>query len=408
MRGTNAEGVASDLSVALPLALDVSAVPRRPAGAGRYIVELAKALGRSEDVATTLVTRADDRERWLGVGAARVVSPVPASRPGRLAYERLWLGRFEGRLDAPAIAVHHGPHYTMPALPPAIGRVVTVHDLTFFDHPEWHEQTKVRLFRSAIRRAARVADVVVCVSTTTARRLAELVETEADVVVAEHGIDHDRFRPADGSPSSEAGESGDVAALAEAGFAPEAELLVHVGTLEPRKGVVDLVGAFDRIAGDHPSLELVLAGLPGWGAAAVDEATERSRFGGRIHRLGWVDDGLVTALMRRGAAVVYPSYEEGFGLPALEAMACGARLVTSSGTAMSEFAGGAAWTAPAGDSEALAVAIRSALRATSEEAGRRREEGLVRSSRFTWEASAAHHVDAYRLAAAKAAGRRRR
>ena len=176
--------------------------------------------------------------------------------------------------------------------------------------------------------------------------------------------------------------------------------MLHVGTLEPRKGVGDLVAAFDELTRSAPTSRLVLAGLPGWGAAGVEAAIARSRAPERIRRLGYVADEAVPALMRRAAVVAYPSLEEGFGLPALEALACGAPLVTSSGTAMSEFAGPAAWTAAPGDRRGLARALTAALGSDEAERARRRLAGTERASVFTWHRSARAHIAAYERPAA--------
>lgn len=376
------------------VALDVSAVPASPAGAGRYIVELARALDRAGAVDLTLVARRGDGERWGALAPhSRLCAPVPAPRPARLAYERLGLARRVGALTDPAVEIYHGPHYTFPAgLRTAV--VVTVHDLTFIEHPEWHERAKVPFFSRAIRRAAAEADVVVCVSTTTAGRLRELVDVRAELVVAEHGVDHRRFSP--GPP--------EVSLLpAEA----RGELVVHVGTLEPRKGLVELVGAFDRLAATRPDLRLVLAGQPGWGAAALEEAVRSAHHRDRIVRLGFVPDEVVVALLRSAAVVAYPSREEGFGLPALEALAAGALLVTTAGTAMAEFAGAAALLAPPGDAEALAGTLLEALDLPAAERAARVNAGVAQAARFTWEATATAHLRAYELAAERAARRRR-
>ncbi|MHB8457851.1 MAG: glycosyltransferase family 4 protein, partial [Acidimicrobiales bacterium] len=221
----------------------------------------------------------------------------------------------------------------------------------------------------------RAADVVICVSATTANRLAELTDVRAVLVVAEHGVDHERFGP--GRVEQSALPEGILRA-------PESELIVHVGTLEPRKGIVDLVKAFDEVALDHPKAVLVLAGLPGWGTSEVSDAIAASSSRNRIQVLGFVPDDTVIALMRAARVVAYPSLEEGFGLPALEAMAVGAPLVTSERTAMAEFAGEAGWLAPSGQPRALARVIRAVLGASQEEVSRRREEGFARARMFTW------------------------
>ena len=112
---------------------------------------------------------------------------------------------------------------------------------------------------------------------------------------------------------------------------------------------------------------------------------------------GYVSDELVAVLMRRAEAVAYPAFEEGFGLPALEALACGTPLVTTKGSAMAEVAGGAAWLVAPGDVEALAEVIEEAVSGGSEVA-RRVAQGAVVASSHTWEASARGHLEAYKLA----------
>lgn len=386
--------------MSLAVSLDVSAIPPRPAGAGRYALELTRALSAEIDLSLTVVARRDDTARWQALGPSRLINPVWATRPGRIAYEQWLLGRSLGRLTTPPIAVHHGPHYTFPRHVGPIASVVTIHDLTFFDHPEWHERAKVPFFRRAIRRAAAEADVIICVSRTTAERLNDLLDPAGEVAVIPHGVDHARFR-------QESDPAPDAVLMARLGLPPGLRFVLHVGTLEPRKGVGDLVAAFDELIPVHDDVGLVLAGLPGWGTADVEAAIARSRAPDRIRRLGYVADEVVPALMRRAAVVAYPSLDEGFGLPALEALACGAPLVTSAGTAMSEFAGPAAWTAAPGDRHALAQALTAALASDDAERAQRRLAGAERASAFTWHRSARAHVAAYERAGRRRDGRTR-
>jgi glycosyltransferase involved in cell wall biosynthesis len=370
----------------LALSLDVSAVPDRPGGAGRYTIALARGLAARPDVALTLVARRGDAARWEGVGVRQLRPDVPASRPGRLAFEQLGLPAL---LRSAGVMLHHGPHYTMPARSP-VPCAVTIHDCTFFDHPEWHLRTKAAFFRRAIRRAARQAAVLVCVSQVTADRLAANCPVRAPVVVAPHGVDHARFTPVEPTPGA------DAAALRDIDMPADRPFVAFVGTLEPRKGVAPLVGAFDALAATRPDLLLVLAGQTGWGMAETERALAAARHGERIVRTGYLPEAAVPALLRRAAVVAYPALEEGFGLPALEALACGAPLVTTEGTAMAELAGGAALLVPPGAEGPLADALAAALDAGPETG--RRALGLQVAAGRTWEASVAAHLHAYGLA----------
>jgi glycosyltransferase involved in cell wall biosynthesis len=363
------------------VSLDATAIPARPVGAGRYVLELATALTRRDDVDLSLVTRRGDGARWRAIGKADVVEVAPSSRPVRLAWEQVALPRV---LREAGVDVHHAPHYTMPGRA-RVPKVVTVHDMTFFDHPEWHERTKGPFFRRAIRVAAKRADALVCVSAVTADRLRVRLDPQAPVHVIPHGVDRSRFRP------DAAG--GDAAALDALGVRPP--YVAFLGTLEPRKDVPALVGAFDRIAATHTELTLLIAGLDGWGAKDVTDAIARAAHGARIRRVGYVPDDAVPALLRQAAAVAYPSLDEGFGLPALEALACGAALVTTEDTAMAEVTGDAAVLIPPGDSDALGDAL-AALVAGGPDVDRLRTGGPEVASHYTWERSAAAHAEVYR------------
>ena len=365
--------------------LDVSAVPARPVGAGVYTVALASGLAAHSAVELHLLTRKDDDARWRTLApGADVHAAVPNRRPARLAWEQTRAAHLAGRIRPD---VWHGPHYTMPVRA-TVPCVVTIHDLTFFDHPEWHERSKVLFFKRMIRTSARHASVLVCVSGYTADRLRALVAPRGDVVVAHHGVDHERFVTA-------ADPDADRAALVPHGVQPP--FVAFASTIEPRKNVPTLVDAFARVAAGRPDLRLVLAGSDGWGAREARDAIAASGVATRIIRPGYVDNAILPALFRQAEVVAYPSFEEGFGLPALEGLACGAPVVTTAGSALGEVVGDAALLAPPDDPVALASAIASVLDDPAV-AARLRAAGPRRAAQFTWARCVEQHVAAYERA----------
>jgi glycosyltransferase involved in cell wall biosynthesis len=375
--------------------LDVSAVPARPVGAGIYTVALASGLASHPDVELHLLTRHDDEPRWetIAPGAA-VHGAAPGRRPARLAWEQARGGALANHL---APDVWHGPHYTMPLglgplgvgpLHTAVPCVVTMHDLTFFDHPEWHERSKVVFFRRMIRASARRASGIVCVSAYTADRLRALAHPRGPVTVAHHGVDHERF-------NTKGDETSDLATLAAHGIEPP--YIAFASTIEPRKNVPELVRAFSRVAADRPDLRLVLAGSDGWGASEVRDAIAASGVATQVMRTGYIDDDMMAPFFRRAEVVAYPSFEEGFGLPALEGLACGAPVVTTEGSALSEVVGDAALTISPADPIALAGAISRVLDEPGL-AARLRAAGPPRAAQFTWKRCVDEHLDAYRQA----------
>ncbi len=367
------------------LLLDVSAVPSRPVGAGVYAVNLAREL-TAAGLDVHLAARCSDGERWAELAPAATVHAVaPDRRPARLAWEQL---------GAPGLArrvrpdVWHGIHYTMP-LRVDVPCVVTVHDLTFFDHPEWHERSKVAFFRPMLRLSATRAAALVAVSRHTAARLEAVLTPDAPVVVAPHGVDHHRFRP------GRLDDAGDLAVLRDLGV--RRPYVAFQGTIEPRKDLPTLVDAFADAARGRPDLRLVLAGRDGWRTGAVRHAIERSGVATRVLRPGYTPNAAVPALYRQAEVVAYPSLEEGFGLPALEALACGSPLVSTLGSAIEEVVDDAALLVPPGDVASLAGALDALLRDTAL-ADTFRAAGPRRAADATWYRSAQQHIDAYRIA----------
>ena len=360
--------------------LDVSAVSPRPAGAGRYIVELAKRIN-GPDVDATLIATKGDATRWREWSpSSNVLDPVPSPRPLRLLYEATVLGRG----TAFGVDVWHGPHYTMPrgTTKPV---VVTICDMTFFTNPEWHERSKVIFFRRAMQYSARHATELISISDTTTQALRDVLQPSIPITTIPLGVDHDRFSP--------------VAAnlpLGQFDLPSDRPFIFFLGTFEPRKGLDVLLDAFRIVGARDGEIELWLAGQAGWHTAGTDDVIAAHPFASRIRRLGYVDDAAVPVLMRQARAVAYPSRGEGFGLPVLEALACGAEVVTTAGTVMEEVADSAATFTSAGDSGQLADALLDAVNRTAGDREARAQVAITRAAQFTWTATADAHRDVYR------------
>ena len=265
-------------------------------------------------------------------------------------------------------------HETNHAAPPFQGPIVlTVHDLSTIIVPQTEEVARVRHFAPALRMRARDAARVVTPTEAIARQVVERLGVRADRVrVIPHGVDP-RFRPDGQSASPVPGK-----------------YVLYVGALGPRKGVDTLLAAWRALPGPlRREHALVLAGpLQRLDPAPLEDAV----------LLGYVRDDELPPLLRGAACFCYPSRYEGFGLPLLEALACGVPSVASDDPALVEVAGGCALHAPRGDADALADALRRALedRALRAELSRK---GPERAARFTWERSARAHLVTYREAA---------
>lgn len=361
----------------LRIAFDATPVPAQRVGAGVYVAELLRALDRL-DLELHVFAKGRDVHEFAAFAPKATMHAVRLpNRPARLVWSESVLPLRIRRL---APDVFHGPHYTLPA---GVGcpSVVTFHDPTFFTMPDVHERSKVQYFTRAARTGIRRAARVVAVSEYARRGAIDHAGAKGDRVDVVHsGIDPDRYHPADVVPFE---------------FEP---YVLFVGALEPRKNVPALVGAFDTLAAEGLARHLVIVGPRAWGAEAVDAAVARV-VNGNVHQLSFVDEDRKIDLYRRASLFVYPSLAEGFGLPVLEAMACGTPVVTTTGSAPEEIAGDAALCVAPGDRDELHAAMRRVLSDAGFAADLRRR-GLERASRFTWARTAAATVDVWRRALA--------
>lgn len=360
----------------ISVAIDATAVPHHRVGAGTYVAELVRGLDGLEEVQMQLFVNTRDAQEFATLApAARVHRVRVPNRPARILWGHFVLPLRVARIPAD---VFHGPHYTLPA-GLRIPSVVTFHDPTFFTMPELHERTKVAYFTAAARRGIGRASRVIAVSEYAKRGAVESAGASADRVdVVHHGVDLERYRPSSKMRPD------------------EDSYILFVGTLEPRKDVPTLIGAYEDLVVSGFKHRLVLCGPPGWGVGAIERAIDEVR-AGTVQRTGYVSEDEKIALYQGASVMVYPSIAEGFGLPVLEAMACGTPVITTSGSAPEEIAGGAAVLVPPRDRVALRDAMAHVL--TDETLGEElHTRGRSRATEFSWDRTAQRMIDVYRRA----------
>lgn len=368
--------------------LDATAIPAERGGVGRYVDNLVGALD-SAGAALSVVCQHHDAEVFSKLAPHSRIIPAAeelGNRPARLAWEQTTLSRLAKRLPVDVI---HSPHYTMP-LAASVPTVVTLHDAIFFSDPGLHLGMKGRFFRAWTRTSLRRAAVCVVPSRATADELARYASPDPDkIVVAYHGVDHGLFhRPSRAEVDMVTSHLG----------LHDEQWIAFLGTLEPRKNVPALVRGYIRaMASRAAPLALVLAGVPGWDVS-VDSALKAVPVMLKVVRPGHLAPELLSGLLGGATLVAYPSLGEGFGLPVLEAMACGAAVLTTRKLALPEVGGDAVAYSGTGAGD-----IAAALSELLDDPVRRQDLGTAavqRAAAFTWAASAQAHQVAYDRAAA--------
>jgi glycosyltransferase involved in cell wall biosynthesis len=301
---------------------------------------------------------------------------------------RRWLAQTP---DAAAgnVDVVHSTGYTSPVL----GRsrlVVAVHDLSFVTHPQFHTEANRQFCLREVAKAATHAAMIIVPSQNTKRDLKQHYGVPDERIAVIPYAASPAFRPVT-----------DPAAVRRV-LQPrgiEGDYLLFVGSVEPRKNLAGLIrAAASWLQRDSARRHIVVAGPPGWLNSEVHQLVTARHLGAQVHFLGYVDREELRALYSGARAFVYPSFYEGFGFPVLEAMACGAPVITSTTPALQEIAAGAARLVAPEDEDDLRRAIDGVADSDTERA-RLRALGLDRAARYTWRETAERTLDVYRAVA---------
>ncbi len=373
----------------------------RQAGIHQYsralIEQLAANPSRLPGPLTVLVSPTA-REQLAGLPKDAPVTIHPASRTTENPWQRIWVEQIETpamlrRVDG---ALYHGLAFVAPLRAPC-PTVITVHDLSFITRPATHKPLNriyLALFtRWSCRRAARV----IAVSDWTRRDVVSRLDVDpARVDVIPHGV-HPRFRPLPPDEVATFKREHDISDRA----------IFFLGSLEPRKNLVTLIEAFallsdqmpdDRQHGDHEGAQakaqLIIGGAPGWKYEPIFARVKALGLESRVRFVGQIAQDALPAWYNACAVFAYPSLYEGFGMPALEAMACGAPVIVSNVTSLPEVVGEAGIQLDPLDARAWAEALAGVLREPARQQ-HMRAASLWRAAQFTWQATAARTIETY-------------
>ena len=365
------------------LAIDLRALVPEATGIGVYTRNLLLALARQTDGFRLLGVshqRPRGAEELEAAGVTIEVQPAPLG----VIWQQVQLPRRLARGD---VDLFWSPLMTLPlaAKVRTLPAVVTIHDLTTVLYPETHTAKTRFSILPFLERSLDRARRIVAVSQATAEDLAFHFPACAERVrVVYEGVD----------PVFTPGSAEEIAAIRRELGAP-AGYILYIGTLEPRKNVGVLLAAWEALRREDPATPpLVLAGGAGWHSGAL-----RARIAGLagVKSLGRVDDDRLVRLFQGARVFAYPSVYEGFGLPPLEAMACGVPTVVSNSSSLPEVVGDAGLQVDPHDAEGLAAALRKIL-AEPARAAELSRRGLRRAARFRWEDAARELAEVFREA----------
>lgn len=257
--------------------------------------------------------------------------------------------------------------------------IVTIYDLAFFKFPETARKAHLTRFAWFTRDAIQRATHLITISESTKRDICEMygvASSKVDVIYL--GVDHSLFKPETLRAKR------------------NSRYILSVGTLQPRKNYSMLIRAFNRLCGTiSERVELLIVGKRGWLWEDIEREAKTSPYADRVHLLGYVPDEQMPGLYAGAAMVVMPSLYEGFGIPLLEAMACGAPVIGSNTSSLPEVLGDAGILLDPRDEQSWAIAMKDLLNDNSKQETLR-QRGLVRAKEFSWERTAKETFAVYR------------
>lgn len=348
---------------------------RQYTGIGRYTGRLAVSLADQGLAVHRL---------WAGQrppGAAGETLRGAYLLPGLLTVGQFAVARLARRLG---LDVVHDPTGAMPLFLTGSARVVTIHDAVPYVYPRTSSRLDWLIYRLWLPFAIRRANQVITDSRQSCEDIMANLPVQSDKIVVIPLAADGRFRPM---------EPAEVAPILRE-YGVDGPYILYVGSLTARKNLPRLVEAYARLRRWSERWKLVVAGVRKWKSAPIFDAVQRLGLESHLHFTGYVADEDLPALYNGADLFAFPSLYEGFGLPVLEAMACGTPVVTSDTSSLPEVAGDAALQVDPYNVEAMADAMRRMLE-DGDLAQELRERGLARAAQFSWERTARETVKVY-------------
>lgn len=350
-------------------------------GIGHYTLELARALAKIDT---------DDEFELISpfsFNSSSLDNNLPANLKKIEARRRKfwWAVGLPLYIRRNSTALFHGTNYEIPFWSNC-PTVLTIHDLSLLLYPETHLDRSVRRARYRLPLMARTATKIITATEFVKKQVSEHLKIDPAKIVATPYAQRSNFRP---MSLTETGEMRTRLGIEE-------DFILFVGTVEPRKNLITLLRALSEIMRTTELRpQLVLAGQKGWLTGETMNYVESEGLGARVKFTGYVTDEDLRALYSCCAVCVYPSLYEGFGLPPLEAMACGAPVIASDVPSLAEAVGQAALVLPPTDVQRLAQGIVGMIKESSKRAHYSRL-GLEHAAQFSWERTARMTLDVYR------------